>query len=322
MPSAGKGPQPSVSAPESGTWISAATASAASGSVPSRPTKWVSAIETAVWNAARARPGADSRAIDRKIGAGAPTCTSGYGRAWLRLASLAEECGDVSGRLLEFRDLAISGDEVLEHGAAFVPFQLETLTLTLGRLTRFLCGEQAGTRVCLCLLLTLALLTGLARGFLLQPAALGGEPLHLGIPRRQGSRCQGSLGGALTLGAPARSALLGFLLPPGPPLLGLLPRPGLPLLLLELRPALGGSNLTAHQVAATGGHRAAAVLLAHLAAGVHLRHVAFLHHRVGRGPGVALGDVVGIESADAAREEEEDEHCETGFFHGLSLQVR
>src|SRR5207344_735014 len=78
----------------------------ASGSVPSRPTKCVSAIETAVWKAARTRPGAESRAIDWKRGAGAPTCTSGCGRAWLRLARLAEERGDVSGRLLEFRDLA------------------------------------------------------------------------------------------------------------------------------------------------------------------------------------------------------------------------
>ncbi len=39
-----------------------------------------------------------------------PSCR----RAWLHLASLAEERGDLPGYLLEFVDLAVGGDEVRE----------------------------------------------------------------------------------------------------------------------------------------------------------------------------------------------------------------
>src|SRR5205085_7851241 len=101
-------------------------------------------------------------------------------RAWLRLGSLGEERGDLPRYPFVFLDLAVVVDEVREQSAAVEPFLLETPTLTLGRLTRFLLGELAGTSFCLRPLLTLALFLGLAGGLGLQPAALGGEPLLLG----------------------------------------------------------------------------------------------------------------------------------------------
>src|SRR5688572_18016830 len=104
-------------------------------------------------------------------------------RAWLHFASLLEERGDLPGYPLEFVDLAVVGDEVLEYSAAVEPFLLETPALALGCLARFLLGELAGTGLCLRFLLALALLLGLARGLGLQPAALGGGPLLLGRPR-------------------------------------------------------------------------------------------------------------------------------------------
>src|SRR5688572_10627095 len=96
-------------------------------------------------------------------------------RAWLRLARLVEERGDLPGYDLEFLDLAVSRDEAREMSAAVGPFLLETPALTLGcltgflrgalaRLTRFLLGALAGTGFGLRLLLTLALFLGLARG--------------------------------------------------------------------------------------------------------------------------------------------------------------
>ena len=51
----------------------------------------------------------DGADISRAVG-----CTSGCGRAWLHLASLVEERGDLPGYLLEFLDLAVGGDEVRE----------------------------------------------------------------------------------------------------------------------------------------------------------------------------------------------------------------
>ena len=51
----------------------------------------------------------DGADISRAVG-----CTSGCGRAWLHLASLVEERGDLPGYLLEFVDLAVGGDEVRE----------------------------------------------------------------------------------------------------------------------------------------------------------------------------------------------------------------
>src|SRR5687768_14156493 len=198
-----------------------------------------------------------------------PSCR----RAWLRLASLVEERGDLPGYPLEFLDLAVVGDEVREQSAAVEPFLLETPTLTLGGLARFLLGAQArltgfllgalaGTGFCLRLLLTLALFLGLARGLGLQPAALGGEPLLLGSPLLPGGLFPGKLLGALTLETLALGALLG--LPLGP---------GLPFCFGDLGAALGLSDLTAHQVAAVVNDRSAAVLLAHLARRIHRRHV-------------------------------------------------
>src|SRR5688572_14879144 len=117
-----------------------------------------------------------------------PSCR----RAWLRLASLVEERGDLPGYPLVFLDLAVVGDEVREQSAAVEPYLLETPTLTLGCLTRFLLGALAGTGFCLRPLPTLALFLGLARGLGLQPAALGGEPLLLGSPLLPGGLLLGS----------------------------------------------------------------------------------------------------------------------------------
>src|SRR6267143_977913 len=183
-------------------------------------------------------------------------------RAWLHLASLVEERGDLPGYPLVFLDLAVVADEVREQSAAVAPFLRETPTLTLGCLTRFLLGKLAGTGFCLRPLLTLALFLGLARGLGLQPAALGREPLLLGSPLLLGGLFPGKLLGALTLEALALGALLGF--PPGP---------GLPLFFCDLGTALGPSDLTAHQVAAVGIDGSAAVLLAHLARRIHRRPV-------------------------------------------------
>src|SRR5919109_780975 len=131
----------------------------------------------------------------------------------------------------------------------------------------------AGAGFCLRSLLTLALFLGLARGLGLQPAALGGEPLLLGSPLLPGGLFPGKLLGALTLEALARRALLGFLPGPGLPLFGFPPGPGLPLFFRDLGAALGLSDLTAHQVAAVGDNRSAAVLLAYLARRIHRRRV-------------------------------------------------
>src|SRR5258708_10816680 len=105
----------------------------------------------------------------------------------------------------------------------------------LGCITRFLLGALAGTGFCLCLLLTLALFLGFARGLGLQPAALGGEPLLLGSPLLPGGLFPGKLLRALALEALARGKLPRF--PPAP---------GLPLFFRDPGAALGLSDLTAH----------------------------------------------------------------------------
>ena len=183
--------------------------------------------------------------------------------------------------------------------AAVGPFLLETPALTLGcltgflrgalaRLTRLLLGALAGTGFGLRLLLTLALFLGLARGLGLQPQALGGEPLLLGNPLLAGGLFPGQLLGALTLEALARGALLGFL-----------SGPGLPLFFRDLGAALGLGDLTAHQVAAAGIDRPAAVLLAHPARRIHRRREGSF-----------------LRSAAAARREHEEEGYGYVLVHG------
>src|ERR1043165_1632619 len=147
-----------------------------------------------------------------------------------------------------------------------------TLALTLGCLARFLLGEQAGTFFRLRLLLTgtfffrqlllaQALFLGLARGLLLQPAALGGEPLLLGSLRLPRGLFPGELLGALTLGLLARGALLG--LPAGL---------GLAFFFRGQGATLARAELTAQQVAtAVGLDLFRAVLLVYLALRIHRR---------------------------------------------------
>src|SRR5262245_54315936 len=200
-------------------------------------------------------------------------------RAWPRLASLAEERADLASNSLEFLEIAPGGDEVFEVSAAVVLRLFDAPTLALGCLACFLLGAQAGSFP----LLTLALRLGLARGLLLQPAALGGEPLLFGSPRLPGGLFPGKLFGACTLGPFARGALLSF--PPGP---------GLPLLFRGPGAALGLCELAAHQVADVGViDRPAAVLLADPARRIH------------------HGAAVGILWSTAAgrQHEEEDDGC-------------
>src|SRR5688500_5772958 len=238
-----------------------------------------------VTNSSRTRP--VTSLAPRRLMRLRPSCR----RARLHLAGLAEERADLSGNPLEFVHLAVGSDEVLEQGAALGAFLLQTPTLARGcltrfllgalaRLTRLLLGELEGTGFRRRLFQTLALFLGLAGGFGLQPAALGGEPLLLRLAQLAGGLFPGELLGALTLEALARGALLGFLA-----------GPGLALLFRGPGAALGLGDLAAHQVAAVGIDGPAAVLLAHPARRVHRR-------REGSLPRVA---------AAAGREQEEED---------------